>query len=242
MRTVWRFFSLIEVCVVLLLVLCLIMAAGSFLLKGDYAAAINGMPLMEWLRIVPVSVSWWLWAVVVILFFLVVNTAVCSTGMIASRWGRGSAINVLAPQLIHAGFILIVLAHLLSATGSYFEQIRVFEGSVIQLPTGQRMGIASLSSITTSQGMPIGFSADLRPDLQNVSLRTTISPNHPWFASGYGVYLKHVDINPYRQGLLEIHREPGSGAALAGAILFTVGNALVVWFRSRARDAEHYEP
>lgn len=241
MRTVWRFFSLIEVCVMFLLVLCLVMAAGSFLLKGDYAAAINAMPLMEWLRIVPVATSWWLWSVVVVLFFLVVNTVVCSTDVIATRWGRGNAVSLLAPQLIHAGFILIAFAHLLSATGSYFEQIRVVEGSVFQLPTGQRIGIVSLSSLTTPRGMPIGFSADL-VDLQNVSLRTPISPNHPWFTSGYGVYLKQVDIHPYREGLLEIHREPGCGAALAGAILFTVGNVLVVWFRSRARDAGHNDP
>lgn len=238
MRSIWRFFSLLEVCVVSLLALCIIMIAGSFFLKGDYAAAINVMPLMLWLRSVPISVSWWLWLVVVVLFFLVVNTLVCSTDVVTSRLGKVSILNLLAPQLIHAGFVLIVVAHLLGATGSYFEQITVFEGSVIRLPTGHRLGIGSLTALVTPQGIPVGFSAELVTDLEKITRRTTISPNNPWFASGYGVYLKQVDTYPYKHGLLEIHHDPGVGAALGGAILFTVGNILILWKRSRSREVE----
>jgi sugar phosphate permease len=36
---------------------------------------------------------------------------------------------------------------------------------------------------------------------------------------------------------MEIHREPGAGMALKGALIFTVGIALVVWMRPRPRES-----
>jgi hypothetical protein len=129
-----------------------------------------------------------------------------------------------------------MLAHLISSFGSYFDQIQVVEGSTVQLPGARRFGVVSLSGVVSPQGMPVGFSAELVTDLQQMNSRTVISPNHPWFINGYGVYLKHAELYPYKRALLEIHREPGAGTALAGALLFTLGNVLVVWQRSRVRE------
>ena len=63
----WRLLISIELCLALLALVCLVMAAGSFGLTGEYAAAINAMPLLVWLREVPVGVSWWLWLTLVFL-------------------------------------------------------------------------------------------------------------------------------------------------------------------------------
>jgi hypothetical protein len=54
---------------------------------------------------------------------------------------------------------------------------------------------------------------------------------------GYRVYIKQAEGYPYKRALLEIHREPGVGMALTGALIFTVGIALVVWMRSRPRES-----
>jgi len=43
--------------------------------------------------------------------------------------------------------------------------------------------------------------------------------------------LKEVGLFPNRAALIEIHREPGAGLALAGALLFTVGNVLLLAVR-----------
>jgi len=233
---IWRFIISIELCLCLLALLCVAMGAGSFILKGDYAAAINGMPLLAWLLGVPAGVSWWLWLTVVILGLLVLNTVLCSSETLWSRWGRAGWTALLAPQLIHAGFLLIVLAHLISAWGGSLQQLDVTEGAVAQLPDGTRFGIAAIGAIVSPMGMPVGYTSDLVTDLNNPASRTTISPNHPWLSGGYGVYIKHAETFPYRRALLEIHREPGAGMALAGALIFTIGNVLLVWLRSRARE------
>ena len=241
LQNIWRFCISIELCIGLLALVCVVMAAGSFQLKGDYAAAINAVPLLVWLREVPVGMSWWLWLTVILLALLVLNTILCSSETLCFRWGRAGLMSLFAPQLIHSGFLLIVLAHLQSAYGGYLQQIVANEGMVAQLPDGRRFGVAGIQVVMSPMGIPTGFSGELVTNLQNPAERVTISPNHPWFSGGYGVYIKQAEGFPYKRALLEIHREPGAGMALAGALIFTVGNVLVVWLRSRAKESSPEE-
>ncbi len=131
-----------------------------------------------------------------------------------------------------------MLAHLLSAAGSSLQQLEVREGSLVTLPNGARIGVADISVNYSPQGVLTGFSSQLLTDLQNYSSRTTISPNHPWFSGGYGVYIKQAEGYPYRRALFEVHREPGAGMALAGSLLFTAGNILLLLVRSKVRENE----
>jgi hypothetical protein len=237
LKSLWRFCISIELCIGLLALVCVVMAAGSFQLTGDFAAAINSVPLLVWLREVPVGASWWLWLTVIVLALLVLNTILCSSETLWSRWGRAGWMPLFAPQLIHIGFLLMVLAHLQSAYGGYMEQVVVAEGMVAQLPDGKQFGVAAIGVTMYPMGMPTGYSSELVTNLTNPAERITISPNHPWFSGGYGVYIKQAEGYPSRRALLEIHREPGAGMALAGALVFTVGNVLLVWMRSRAKES-----
>jgi hypothetical protein len=237
LKNIWRFCISIELCLGLLALICVAMGAGSFLLKGDYAAAINGMPLLVWLREVPVGISWWLWLTVILLALLVLNTILCSSETLWSRWGRAGWIALIAPQLIHAGFLMMVLAHLQSAYSGYMQPMEVIEGSVVQLPDGKQFGIAAIQVVRSPMGMPIGYSGELMTSFTNPAERAIISPNHPWFAGGFGVYIKQAEGAPYKRALLEIHREPGAGMALAGALIFMIGNVLLVWKRSRSKES-----
>lgn len=234
----WRLLISIELGLVLLALVCIAMGAGSFVLTGEYAAVINSVPLLVWLREVPIAVSWWLWLSLVFIALLVLNTSLCSSETLWSRWGRGGWAGLLAPQLIHAGFLLIVLAHLLSATGSSMLQIEVQEGSLASLPNGRQFGVAAINVSTSPNGMPIGFSSELVTNLQNPGERVVIAPNQPWFSGGYGVYIKQAEAYPFRRALLEAHREPGAGMALAGALLFSVGNIILLAIRSKTRENE----
>lgn len=234
----WHLLISLEVCLGLLALVCVALAAGSFSLSGEYAAAINRMSLLMWLRESPFSISWWLWVTLVLLVLLVLNTVLCSAETLWTRRGKQGVALLLAPQLIHAGFLLIVCAHLLSAGWSSHQAVEVGEMMLAALPDGTRFGVASIAVTTTPQGIPIGFSSELVPDLNRPAERVVISPNHPWFASGFGVYIKQAEAYPYRRALFEIHREPGAAMALAGALLFTVGNVLLVIIRSQLREKE----
>ncbi len=234
----WRLLISIELSLGLLALVCVFMAAGSATLSGVYAAAINSMPLFAWLRETEISVSWWLWVTLALLALLALNTVFCSSETLWSRWGKSGMTLLLAPQLIHAGFLLIVCAHLLSATGSSHQAVEVGEMTLATLPDGTRFGIASIAVSTSPQGIPVGFSSELAPDPNRPAERIIISPNHPWFVNGFGVYIKQAEAYPFKRALIEIHREPGAAMALAGALLFTVGNVLLVLIRSRRLDSQ----
>ena len=234
----WRIVVSLELCLGLLVLVCSVMAAGSFRLSGEYAAAINSMPLFIWLQETPLAISWWLWIVLALLALLALNTVLCSSETLWSRRGRGGWPALLAPQFMHAGFLLIVLAHLLSALGSSFNAATVGEMTLAALPNGSRFGVASISVGTSPQGMPLGLSSELVPDVNRPSERVVISPNHPWFHQGFGVYIKQAEAYPYKRALLEIHHEPGAAMALAGSLLFMIGNCVLLGFRSKQREAE----
>ena len=228
----WRLLISLEFCLWLLALVCVVMAAGSFSLSGEYAAAINGMPLFAWLLETPLSISWWLWVTLVALGLLVLNTTLCSSETLRNRWGGGGLTALLAPQLMHAGFLLIVLAHLFSAMGSSLQAVEVREMEIAELPDGSKFGVAAITVTTSPQGMPIGFSSELVTNLNRPAERIVISPNHPWFSNGFGVYIKQAEAYPIKRALFEIRREPGAAMALAGALLFALGNVMILVIRS----------
>jgi hypothetical protein len=232
----WRLLISLELCLGLLALVCVVMAAGSFSLSGEFAAAINSMPLLAWLREAPFAMSWWLWVTLVFLALLALNTILCSADTLWTRRSKPGVVVLLAPQLIHAGFLLIVLAHLISASGSSLNVVEVGEMGLVALPDGSTFGVSAISVQTTPQGMPVGFSSELVPNLNRSAERVVISPNHPWFSNGFGVYIKQAEAYPIKRALLEIHHEPGAAMALAGSLLFLAGNVLLVLIRSKQRE------
>jgi cytochrome c biogenesis protein ResB len=135
---------------------------------------------------------------------------------------------------MHLGFLLIVLAHLLSAKGGAKEAMQLFEGSVLAFPDGSNVRVEEIAVTTGPMGMPTDYRAELRAVTGGRETPGSMRPNAPFFHGGVGIYLKHVEAFPYRTAFVEIHREPGAGWALGGAFLFTAGNmALLVVRRGR---------
>jgi len=137
---------------------------------------------------------------------------------------------------MHAGFLLIILAHLFSAWGGSMEALPVREGEVIAFPGGGQFQITTIQRVTGPTGMPLEYSAEVRYPADSGLAAATISPNHPAFYRGFGIYLKEIAPEPYRAALIEIHREPGAGLALAGALLFTMGNVALLFLRRGRRE------
>lgn len=238
MKRLWTLLISLEAGLLLLALVCVAMAAGSFGLSGDVAVALNSMPLFEWLRRFSLITTWWLWLTIAFLALLVLNTICCSADTLFQRFSRNSVLAWLPPQLIHAGFLLMVLAHLQSSLWGFKASIEIPEGYTFQMPDGAVVQVARIGAIFSPMGgeMPLGYKALLVTQETAGQGGVTISPNQPWFSGGYGVYIKHAEPGQPPSAFLEIHREPGAGVALAGAILFTIGNLLLLYSRSRGRE------
>ncbi|MBI1919925.1 MAG: cytochrome c biogenesis protein ResB [Geobacter sp.] len=204
---------------------------GSFWGGGEEGSSINEMALLQWLRVTSFGTSWWLWVTVALLAILALNTVLCSIESLRAKWQRDNFLVRIAPQVMHLGFLLIVLAHLFSAAGSEKGAVQVMEGHAIEFPDGSRVQFNNFQGSIGQMGMMTDFSADVSISAHGIEKTHTISPNHPAFHNGYGVYLKDLGLERVKAALVEIHREPGAGAALAGALLFTIGNVVLLAVR-----------
>jgi hypothetical protein len=212
----------------------LFMAFGSFL-QGE-GSAINEVALFVWLQEVPLAESWWLWVTVGLLALLALNTVLCSWDSLRLKWQRGSFLTRIAPQVMHLGFLLIVVAHLQSAAGSLKQAMPLQEGSTIDFPDGHQIKVVAINATYGKMGMPTAMSARLRYPEAGTTREAIISPNHPIFYQGHGIYLKDVALEPMPGALIEVHREPGAAVALVGALLFTAAN-LVLLAKRRGQPA-----
>lgn len=209
------------------------LAAGSFL-QGE-GSGINEIPLLLWLREVPPGESWWLWAALVVLALLALNTVLCSIDSLSAKWQRGSFLVRIAPQLMHLGFLCIMIAHLQSATGSFKQGLQVESGSAITFPDGSRVVFTDFAATYGKRGMPTDYSATLGYSVNGTPGSAIIRPNHPFFYQGHGIYIKDIAPPPLKAALVEVHKEPGAGMALTGGIIFTIAN-LILLARRRGRS------
>lgn len=207
----------------------LLLVVGSF--AGGEGSSINDVPLFTWLGSAPLMQSWWLWGTIALLALLVLNTVLCSIESLRLKYQRGTLLRLIAPQVMHLGFLLIVLAHLASAYGSFKGAGGVMEGETIALPGGGRVQVTNVQAEPGPMGMPSDYSATVTMGEGGSERTATVRPNHPAFYQGFGIYLKQVELFPVRGAFVEVHREPGAGLALAGALLFTLGNIVLLAVR-----------
>lgn len=210
----------------------LLLAAGSFL-QGE-GSRINDVALYDWLLAVPLRESWWLWGAIGLLIVLALNTLLCSIESLRVKWQKGSFVVRIAPQLLHLGFLFIMIAHLQSANGGFKQAMQVEAGSSITFPDGSNIVFTDFAATYSRMGMPVAYSAALECRSPGRIETAVISPNHPFFHLGHGVYIKDIAPPPMKAALVEVHKEPGAVMALTGGAVFTVAN-LVLLARRREK-------
>jgi len=233
-RKLYDFLTSLDLAIWLVSGVMLFLGIGSFVAREG--SAINDVSLFVWLTQAPPAETWWLWITVGILALLALNTVLCSIESLRAKWQRGSFLVRIAPQVMHLGFLFIMLAHLFSAYGGFKEGGPLPEGGSFSFPDGSRVMLARLDVKIGQMGMPVDFSGSLRHSTPSGEIQGTFSPNHPYFYKGFGVYLKHVEPFPRKTAMVEIHREPGAGLALVGALFFTAANIMLIWLRRGKRQ------
>ena len=125
LRKIWNFCGDVKVNFWLLLLISLNLGLGSYYLKVNFAFfnPLNHMLLQDWSRefgLRQPALTWWLSALLVLLFFLGVNTLVCALKRLISLWPllkqtgfRSFSIRI-SPSLIHLCFMIILSGHLVS--------------------------------------------------------------------------------------------------------------------------------
>ena len=128
------FFFSLRTTMWLLGVLVIMFFAGAFIMPAHKEfETIHSMPMFEWLKVQPVAVTWWLWSAIGMLALLAVNTLFCSVESIIKKRKVTQWLLLISPQIIHIGFLFMLLAHLLSAEGSYQNFTVAMEGNMFRI-------------------------------------------------------------------------------------------------------------
>lgn len=200
--------------------------------------SMNSIALFNWLIKAPISATWWLWGSVAALSLLAVNTIACSIESVIKKRPLGITrwLLMLSPQIMHIGFLFILLAHLLSSIWSFKATGMLREGDSAMLPDGTVMSIKSVNAKLTPEGYMDDYSVELEYYDEGAYVRRDLSaPNRPSFHKNLGVYVKNVEPGA---ALIEISREPGATAALIGGILFSIGCMGLIVYKTGREESE----
>src|SRR5512135_238915 len=224
-RKIVRLLASLRTAIWLLLALLCILLYGSIIIPlREEFQGLHMAPLFQWLAESPAGVTWWLWAAIGVLSLLTANTLVCSVESIIKKSGTRNMLLVLSPQVIHIGFLFVLLGHLLSSYGSSRDTGFVAKGSVIRLANGTSVRFETIDAEADPSGYITDWSAGVSYLREGSRFKSdVIRPNSPSFHGGFGIYIKTVSFQPFPVALIEVSRDPGALWALIGGILFLVG-------------------
>jgi hypothetical protein len=195
-------------------------------------------PLFAWMINNSFMITWWLWGCVAILAFLTANTIACSIESLVRRRSARQWLLIISPQVVHIGFLFILLAHFLSSYGGYKATAFAYQNTVLSLPNGVEVMFKDLRADISPAGYITDWSANVQYFEEGRHLRDdVIMPNSPSFVKGLGIYIKTVRAAPFPVAFIEISREPGAVWALLGAVFFISGMIILLLLKIRREDA-----
>lgn len=230
---VLSFFLSLRTALWLLCALIALLGAGAFVMPAHQEfQTIHSVPLLRWMREHPAGLTWWLWASVLALILLAANTLFCSVESILKKRKVMQWLLLISPQVIHAGFLFILLAHLLSSLGGFKELAVAAEGSMLRMPEApetEALRVTAIDLAVNSRGYLIGWAVSLDYVREGVVVaQDRLLPNTPSLYKGLNITVKDLQAFPSKAVLLEFSREPGAVWALVGGILFMAGTITLI--------------
>ena len=202
---------------------------GSYMMPmhREIFAPMNNDILLSWVNhTVPYSLryTWWFYAAVAALILLTINTIVCSLQAVKGQWNRTDFFLRISPQVIHIGFLLILVAHLLSAIWGYRISGIMPEGAYARLPEDKTLRLEHIYVQTDAQGLMQDWTVRVSLFENNrVVASGMLGPNTPLFYEGVGIYVKSLNFDSGPAAILLIVRDYGARWALLGSMLFMCG-------------------
>ena len=229
-----NFFLSLKTSVWLLLILVCLFFLGSYMMPAhrDVFVSMNEDILFSWVEAMPPSslwYTWWFFAALAGLVLLTINTLVCSIQAVKGRWSREDFLMRIAPQIVHAGFLFILLAHLLSAGWGYKLSGMLGEGGFVRLPENRGLYLKAIHVDTDARGFMTDWAAEATVYENNQPVKSgVLGPNAPLFYGGTGIYLKNLNFERGPAALLVVARDPGAIWAFVGGMLFMAGVVMLL--------------
>jgi hypothetical protein len=212
-----------------------LLLAGAFIMPGKREfQMLHSVPLLDWLEQNTAGITWWLWGLILVLSVLALNTLFCSVESIIKKRRATHWLLLISPQIIHIGFIFMLLAHLLSAAGGSQGLAQAVEGSMLTFSDNTVMKVKEIKIDMDSRGYMTDWKVDVEYLLNGKLFKQdTIRPNSPSLLTGFNVNVKDLRPYPRKMILLQVNKDPGAIWALAGGILFMIGISTLLMLKIR---------
>lgn len=252
---VWNALGSVRLTILLCLALCLDLIAGYVCLDGNshIFSPMNETGLQEWavtygMNSLPLTA--WFFILLGLLFFLSVNTFICTTERLYTLFRARKAFTRwkfacrLAPHLMHYAMIIMLLGYL---TSYLFSQVIPFvtliPGSSCTLPDGSCVislerfepVFSDSDRLGTYRNRVIEPRAFLKLTDGNSSKIRMINGKAPLRFAGYNLFL--MDFSPKKKGggmsnrtciVLLVRKDPGVIFYMTGVFLFSTGLLIYV--------------
>ncbi|MBC8414466.1 hypothetical protein H8E50_12480 [bacterium] len=197
--------------------------------------SLHSVPLFKWIMSQSPVITWWIWCLAGLFALLAINTLFCSIESLIKKRKVSHWLLLIAPQIVHLGFLFILLAHLLSSLGSMQMQAYAAEGTVISIEEHSiDLKIESIKFRYDFYANLVGWSVKLKYiSAGKVIFEDTIEPNNPSVFMGFNVNISPVKTHEQKVILLQVNREPGALWALVGGIMFSIGIAVLLILKIR---------
>lgn len=224
----------------LLSLLLAVLFAGAFVMPSEKAfQSIHSLPLLGWMNEQPLNATWWVWVSMALLCLLAVNTIVCSVDSVMKKRKVTQWLLLISPQVIHAAFLFMLLAHLMSARGSFKTFEIGAEGTLLGISDTEELQIETITISLDRSGYLTDWAVDVKYLSNGRTVRQErLLPNRPLFQGGIGVYVRDLRGFPEKLVLLELSREPGALWALIGGILFMTGTVTLLILKMKREPRE----
>jgi len=232
-----NFFLSLKTAVWTLFVLVCLFFLGSYMMPvhREIFASMNDDILFRWVENTAIGslwYTWWFFGALAALALLAVNTLACSVQAVTGRWTRSDFLLRISPQVIHAGFLFLLLAHFLGAGWGYKTSGMMPEGAFARLPENRGLFLKAIRVRTDDRGFMTDWSAEAALYEGDRLVKTgTLGPNAPVFYKGMGIYLKHLSFETGPVALLVVAKDPGALWALVGGVLFMLGSVTLLFLK-----------
>jgi len=240
-RSLWRFFSSINLSIWLLLAISLTLLIGSVYSKLlpitfnqlDYTR------FQDWHPSHGFEVSWWIWLLFLLLTLFAINTATCTAERLwellkkRSEFPFASFTLLVSPSIMHMCFLAIIGGHAISQFSSDCRQLPARSGIETVVSSGILTVIDTRCTFRSDPGLTgmlrsctahLSFSSGKGTVVRGISLM------EPTFVGSYSIHL--IMAGKTKQGTapelkLVIKKDPGLAVILLGNILLCI---LMLWY------------
>ena len=141
LRSLWKFFGIVNLTIWLLLAISLNLAVGSQYAKQfrEIFNQMNYLRFQDWVGQHSLTESWWVWTLLFLLVLFGLNTAVCTTDRLITlvrrrgEYGTGAFALLISPSLMHLCFLVVIAGHAVSLFGIQVRSAPVTPGARLSL-------------------------------------------------------------------------------------------------------------